>query len=290
MNIYIRSAASISPRYDAGEPDYKNLIDARALRRMSRIIRMGVAAAGDCLRAAGVKVPDAIVTGTAYGCLEDTGVFLASMLEREEQGLQPATFIQSTHNTVGAQIALILQCTGYNNTFVHRGFSFESALLDGLLLLQEGDIATVLVGAVDEITAISAAILGRFGLYRHVEAGEGAAFFLLASEPGGNDLARLEGVTTFYNPADEKEKERLILGFLAEQGVDAGSIDLVIGDTVFADKPSLGYKELCGEYPTSTGFALWLAAHKMRSGGHRRILIYNAYLGMHHSLFLLSAK
>ncbi len=259
---------------------------------MSRIIRMGVAAAGDCLRTAGIKEPDAIVTGTAYGCIEDTGVFLTNMLEREEQGLQPATFIQSTHNTVGAQIALLLQCTRYNNTFVHRGFSFENALLDALLLLQEKEAANVLVGAVDEITAVSAAILGRFGLYRHVEAGEGAAFFLLASQAQDNDLARLEGMTTFYSPADEKEKERLILGFLAEHGADPGSIDLVIGDRVpaLADTPSLGYKELCGEYPTSGSFALWLAAHKMKSGGHRRILIYNDYLGTHHSLFLLSAK
>ena len=93
---------------------------------MSRIIRMGVAAAMECLQEADVKKPDAIITGTAYGCLEDTGLFLAKMVENNEEMLTPTAFIQSTHNTVGAQVALMLSCHHYNNTFVHRGFSFES--------------------------------------------------------------------------------------------------------------------------------------------------------------------
>src|SRR6202012_5911409 len=132
--------------------------------------------------AAGVTQPDAIVTGTAYGCLEDTGLFLTSLIERKEEMLQPGAFIQSTHNTVGAQIALLLQCTRYNNTFVHRGFSFEHALLDGMMLIQEGDSRNVLVGGLDEITDASHAILSRFGLYKHGRInGEGAAFFLLSA-------------------------------------------------------------------------------------------------------------
>lgn len=36
-------------------------------------------------------------------------------------------------------------------TYVHRGLSFESALLDGMMRIWEGD-ENVLVGAIDEIT------------------------------------------------------------------------------------------------------------------------------------------
>jgi 3-oxoacyl-(acyl-carrier-protein) synthase len=227
------------------------------------------------------------------------------MIERNETTLQPATFIQSTHNTVGAQIALLLQCTRYNNTFVHRGLSFESALLDAVLLLQEGDAANVLVGSVDEITDTSHALLTRFGLYRRgTIAGEGAAFFLLANTPTENDYARLEGMTTFYKPDGPAEIQREIQSFLEAQAIDPDSIDLVItgnnGDwtndsiyrelerTTFKDTPLVPYKHLCGEYPTSTSFALWMAAGKIRAGA-RRILIYNHYLSIHHSLLLLSA-
>jgi 3-oxoacyl-[acyl-carrier-protein] synthase II len=338
MNIYIRSTACISPQHTFGaasqtpspieytgtrltciEPEYKNLLDPKLIRRMSRIIKMGVAAATACLQEAVEQHPDAIVTGTAYGCLEDTGLFLASLIERNEEMLQPATFIQSTHNTVGAQIALMLQCTRYNNTFVHRGFSFEHALLDAIMLLHEGEAANALVGGLDEITDTSHALLTRFGLYRRSPvsnldlytgrpkgtiAGEGAAFFLLTNRPAGSDIAHLQGVTTFYKPADNAEVERQILSFLAANSIDRDSIDLIItgangdytGDGIyrhlesgiFKGMPLTPYKHLCGEYPTSAAFALWMAADRIRKGA-RRILIYNHYLSVHHSLFLLSA-
>jgi 3-oxoacyl-[acyl-carrier-protein] synthase II len=330
MNIYIRSAACISPQptFDAQpswtaahpaspaeasaksarltciEPDYKTLLDAKALRRMSRIIRMGVATANDCLRQAGEKEPGAIITGTAYGCLEDTDGFLQSLIQRKEQALQPAPFIQSTHNTVGAQIALMLQCTRYNNTFVHRGASFENALLDAILLLSEGEAETVLAGAVDEITDTSHAILQRFGLYRHVPAGEGAAFFLLAGQPSSTDQARLDGITTFYKPEDAKTVEKALRSFLEQHAAkpdlvvlgangygnnDALYRELTAPGSVFAGKRLLPYKQLCGEYPTSTAFAFWMAARLLKQGGHRQILVYNHYLGIHHTAFLLSA-
>ncbi|HQW93271.1 MAG TPA: beta-ketoacyl synthase chain length factor, partial [Ferruginibacter sp.] len=138
-------------RLTAIEPDYKEFIEPKLIRRMSRIIRMGVAAAMECLQQANIKVPDAIITGTAYGCLEDTNSFLSKMVEFNEELLTPTAFIQSTHNTIGAQIGLMLQCNNYNNAFVHRGFSFESALLDGMMLLKEKDASNVLVGAIDEI-------------------------------------------------------------------------------------------------------------------------------------------
>jgi 3-oxoacyl-[acyl-carrier-protein] synthase II len=358
MNTYIRSTACISPQHTFGagpqpaapgppspqppspppaadptvtpveytgtrltciEPEYKNLLDPKLIRRMSRIIKMGVATATACLQEAGEQLPDAIVTGTAYGCLEDTGLFLTSLIERNEEMLQPATFIQSTHNTVGAQIALMLQCTRYNNTFVHRGFSFEHALLDAMMLLQEGEAANVLVGGMDEITDTSHALLTRFGLYRRSPvsnldlytgrpkgtiAGEGAAFFLLSSRPAENDHALLHDLKTFYKPANDAEVERQILAFLAANSMNPESIDLIItgangdytGDAIyrhlvsgiFKGKPLTPYKHLCGEYPTSSAFALWMAADRIRKGA-RRILIYNHYLSVHHSLFLLSA-
>jgi 3-oxoacyl-(acyl-carrier-protein) synthase len=351
MNIYLRSTSCISPQKTFGqppgsflaspvqyagtrlnsiEPDYRGLLDARLLRRMSRITRMGVAAAAACLQEAGEKEPDAIVTGTAYGCLEDTGLFLNSLLEREEGMLQPGPFIQSTHNTVGAQIALMLQCTRYNNTFVHRGLSFESALLDAVMLLQEKEAATVLVGGVDETTDISHTLLSRFGLYRRgAIAGEGASFFLLTDRPSPNDYARLEGIATFYKPGGIGEIEQEIRSFLAAQAIDPADIDLLItgrngdymGDRVYdqlegsllGSIPAVPYKHLCGEYPTSTAFAVWVAANIIREGsvpavltgktetdptmtGKRKpgkriekILVYNHYLTIHHSLFLLSA-
>lgn len=272
---------------------------------MSRIIRMGVGAAAACLRDGGVTCPDAIVTGTAYGCLGDTGIFLSKMIGQQEEMLPPTAFIQSTHNTVGGQIALLFQCHGYNNTFVHRGFSFESALLDAMLLLEEGELSNALVGAVDEITEFSHAILSRFGFYRHTRAGEGAAFFLLTNRPTGA-WAALQGLETFYKPKDTGEIEDRIRAFLDVRSVAVSDLDLVImgnnGDQVsdgiyeklssslFRGSSMMPYKDICGEYPTSASFALWLAADIVKTGAipARKILIYNHYQGIYHSLMLVS--
>ena len=316
------------------EPDYKDYIDVKLIRRMSRIIRMGVAAATECLREANISKPDAIITGTAYGCLDDTGSFLTKMVEFKEELLTPTAFIQSTHNTIGAQIGLMLQCNNYNNAFVHRGFSFESALMDAMMLMKENAAENVLVGAVDEITNISHAILNRMGLYKQgtfsnrdlykintkgTIAGEGASFFLLANEASDTDYAKLDGLTTIYKPQSTKEIEQQVLSFLEKQSVSLNDIDLIItgrnGDhgsdtlfdeldeSIFKGKDSVNYKHLCGDYPTSTGFALWLAANIIKSGTipdalnytgsksdkPKRILIYNHYQNIHHSLLLLSA-
>jgi len=347
--MYIRATGNISPQKTFGqasfltepvaytgnrltciEPDYKEIIDVKLIRRMSRIIKMGVAAAMECLRHAGVA-PDAVVTGTAYGCLQDTEVFLTRIVENKEEMLTPTAFIQSTHNTVGAQIALMLQCHQYNNTFVHRGLSFESALLDSKMLLLENPDAHILAGAVDETTDTSHTLLSRMGLYRQdpvsspdlfatpsrgTIAGEGAAFFLLSAGPSATDIARLDAVTTFYNPGNIRETERSISSFLASQSIRISDIDLIItgrnGDekndriydqlqqSALKGPLSVNYKHLCGEYPTSTAFALWLAANSLKEGrlptdigvpraSIRRILIYNHSHNRHHSLLLVSA-
>lgn len=319
-------------RLPCAEPDYKEIIDIKLIRRMSRIIKMGVAAAMECLQEAGVSKPDAIVTGTAYGCLDDTGHFITKMVENNEELLTPTAFIQSTHNTIGAQIGLMLQCNNYNNAFVHRGFSFESALIDAIMLLKEKDATNVLVGGIDEITDISHAILSRLGLYKAEDisnldlfsspskgtiAGEGSAFFLLASEPAATDYAKLDAITTFYKPAGLQETAQNINSFLAAHFLTAANIDLLIcgrngdmkndklynelQDTVFSNMQTVNFKHLCGEYPTATAFAMWLAAniiktnslpaalHSVATGEIKRVLIYNNYLGIHHSLVLLSA-
>ena len=346
--MYIRSAGNISAQHTFGdvpfltqpveyssvrlnciEPDYKDIIDPRMIRRMSRIIRMGVAAAMKCLQQGDVKVPDAIVTGTAYGCLQDTDVFLSKMVEQDESLLTPTAFIQSTHNTIGAQIGLMLSSNNYNNAFVHRGFSFESALLDGHMYIMENPGATVLIGAIDETTDTSHAILKRFGLYKSEPvasfslyknkskgtiAGEGASFFLLSDTAAANDLAKLDGYHTFYKPTDTHAVKSQITDFLHRHQLTMADIDLVItgnnGDeendavydqleqSLFNSNTIAKYKHLCGEYPTAISFAVWLAAKIINTGtipatlfignnttSPKRILIYNHYEQIHHSLW-----
>jgi 3-oxoacyl-[acyl-carrier-protein] synthase II len=321
-------------RLRCAEPDYRQLIDIKYIRRMSRIIKIGVAAALECLQEARLTSPDAIITGTAYGCLEDTGIFMKKLVENNEELLTPTAFIQSTHNTIGAQIALILSCHQYNNTFVHSGFSFETALLDAMLLLKENEASNVLVGAADEITDYSHAILSRFGLYKNklrsnvdlykdhskgTIAGEGASFFVLSNQSSETDYAVLDAITTFYKPLHTVAIKEYIKEFLEKNATSIEDIDLVINGRngnakedeayknlsagIFSDTMQISYKHLCGEYPTATSFALWAAANILKNNSLpvafgnqknpgkniKKILIYNHYMQVHHSLFLITA-
>lgn len=338
MKVYIRSTGNISPQHSLDtdafflsretteydyfksiEPDYDNYVDNKMIRRMSRIIKMGVAASLTCLRNAEVENPAAILTATAYGCLEDSSAFLRRMIEYEEKLLSPTAFIQSTHNTVGSQIALLLKCHNYNNTIVHNAFSFENALTESRLLLQEG-IGPVLVGAIDEITNDLHTILSRFGLYRKPVgstgniAGEGAAFFLLDKDPGKGYLAVLKGLRMIYRPENEESIHRSIADFLDENKTTMDEIDLVLTshtgnikqdeldnrllDSVYYGKSSFPFKSLCGDYPTASGFALWMAVVILKEqivpfwmkGTHtrlRNILIHNHSGNTHHSFILI---
>ena len=342
MKAYIRSSACISPQNTFGddnclkaiEPDYKEFIDPKSLRRMSHIIKMGVAAAMKCLKNGNTEMPGAIITGTAYGCLEDTITFLTQLIRQDEEMLPPTAFIQSTHNTVAAQIALMLKCHQYNTTYVHKGISFESALLDAMMLLQENEADNILLGGIDEITDTSFKVLSRLGLFKRLPVsnldlfatkskgtigGEGAAFFLLTNKDSANNLAEILALKTFYKPTGLEDIEKRVKAFLSENSLIMDDIELVIngrsGDTVhddiydqlngsiFKNVAVANYKHLSGEYPTSVAFALWIAASISNNKtipvemperasniiAPRRILIYNHYQQIYHSLILVSA-
>jgi len=348
MKVYIRSSACVSPqntfnstgfltdiiestgtRLKAIDPDYKQFIDPKQIRRMSHVIKMGIAAAKSCLTQAGVEMPGAIITGTAFGCMSDTVTFLTRIVEQNEEMLPPTAFIQSTHNTVAAQIALLLQCHNYNSTFVHKGISFESALFDAMMLLNEQEADNILVGGTEEMVDESFTVLTRLGLYKRQPlsnlelyntptngtiGGEGAAFVLLTSEESPDNMAQLTGLKLLYNP---KSIEAGIVDFLKLHELSVGDIDLIItgknGDlrndsvykdlenSIFINKAFANYKHLCGEYPTSSSFALWMASNIVKIGvipeivkegnfelaSPKKVLIYNHYQGKYHSLMLV---
>lgn len=295
--VYINSIGGISPSMaqkgyeNVGEPDYKEFIqDAGLRRRMSRIIRMGVSSALMCLKkaqetGAGIESLDGIITGTGWGCLSDTEKFLISILENNERMLNPTSFIQSTSNTIGAQVALLIEEKSYNNTFVHGGTSFEASLLDAFLKLQEENSTNILVGGFDEMTPTKNHLLERMGVWRSSSPGEGAHFFLLSSTFKKSSIAEVIYVKTFPKEFVVKSIEELN-HFLSFYGLNYDNIDKVIcGEgnmsSILKDYnvPVVNFKELCGEYPTASAFALWLACGIFDSDREvNRILIVNKHL------------
>lgn len=286
------------------EPDYTQYFDVRQLRRMSRIIRMGIAAGMDALHEASLQVPDGIITGTGYGCLDDTGIFLSKLVENREQALNPTPFIQSTHNTIGSQLALLLQCQGYNQTYTQRALSFENALTDAWMTLEEDPTQRLLTGAADEITAVSHDILRRFNLFRRNNEsslnlfkspapgtlnGEGAVYFLLSGIPQPGAV-RVDGVQSFYK-ITTSDLEKGITFFLQSHSCLAHDIDVVFsgecGDedldaTLQAIVPHkfpkatyAVFKHLTGEFPTASAVAMTIACRTIQAASVPDVVIRN---------------
>ena len=307
------------------EPDYSPFFDAGAMRRMSRLSKFATASAIIALRDAGITVPDAITTGTGFGLLENSGKFLKSVIEQKEAVVSPTNFIQSTHNTIGGAIALMAGCHGPNNTFSQRGSSFESALIESSMLMKEGSYANILTGAFDELTDYSLAIMERLHLLRSKEdnatqtgviAGEGASFFVLSKNKEQSSYCRLIDTEVFFNHATTDVSSSL-LSFLQRNNLTPDAIDIVlsgetsdkvrdesftsINESLFPNKTIIAYKDLCGEYMTSSSFALWLAAKMIKtdsipellntndlSTSPKNILIHNSYKGTH--TFILTGR
>jgi len=290
----------------AVSPDYKSFIPPMALRRMSKAIRMGLTSAKISLKQAGITKPDAIITGTGEGCKQDTEKFLEAILKQGENLLTPTAFIQSTHNTIGGQLAQNLKCTGYNVTYTHNSASFESALMDAqLLFLENREINSVLVGGVDELSKKMTSFMyldyqlkeeeiSNPDLLKSDSSGsitsEGAHFFSISKDKSENTYAELIDVSVFQAKTSGDVPEK-ILKVLKLNNYTIEDIDLVIlgnnGDNrfdhfynnlqhgLFSKKTQLAYKHLTGDYKTVSGYAVWLACKIFKTGSIPEILKLN---------------
>jgi hypothetical protein len=328
--LYIHQTSCISPQegldsprgpvnnlLKAVEPRYEG-IPGNVLRRMSKSVRMGIGAALPLL----THFPDGILIGTGYGGMEDSIRFLNQIMEYGEGILTPGTFVQSTANAIASQLGLLQHNRGYNITFVNRGLSFESALLDAGMLAREHPGSSWLVGGVDEISDHHYRFEHAEGWYKQDDftgkdlymshspgtiAGEGAAVFLVNDQPKGA-LAQIRKIA-LLGGTDEDAVRSALTGLL-----DGERPDLLLsgenGDSRALNwyriaeslvGPGTGivrFKHLCGESPTASAFALWLAcnlpaglpAHLLKRSpdrAPRHILFYNNYKFTQHSLILL---
>lgn len=132
--------------------EIKNYVKPLEARRMGRLMKSSLLASYKVLEKAGVSCPDAIITGTSLGCLENSEKLLDALADEGEETMSPTLFMQSTHNTIGSNIAIRLKCHGYNLTYSHNAESLRWALHDAEMLISTGVVNTVLVGMHDEST------------------------------------------------------------------------------------------------------------------------------------------
>lgn len=272
------------------EPDYMEFIPKGLLRRMGKAVRMGVGA-GLPLVKNNTDI-DGVLIGTANGGLEDCIKFLNQIVEYDEGTLTPTNFVQSTPNAVAGQLALMGGNRGYNITYTNGGTSFENALLDALLLFEEGTNKKLLIGGIEEISDYNYNIDSLSNKFKSeliedrdllssntpgTVCGEGAALFVVENE-ADNYLAQILDVAQITYP-NEEDITQCLIEMLNRHDLKLTDIDtLMLGyngdinhnswyeyleDSLLVNSNSFSFKNLIGDYRTCTSFATWLAAHML---------------------------
>ncbi|MDE6526992.1 MAG: beta-ketoacyl synthase chain length factor [Muribaculaceae bacterium] len=261
------------------EPDTKGLIVPSEARRMSKILKRTVCTAITALNNSDVQQPDAIITGTGMGCMENSEKFLIDMSRFGENCLKPTLFMQSTHNTISSLIAIILKCHGYNSTYSHKGISFESALLDAWLQIRRGDISNALTGSHDEVTPFMALVMQR----THPEysfVSETSMSAVLTSRPGERNICEVASVEILYRPDIDLLADRLaddsalMLGVNGNEANDAPYTQLL---ELLGHTPALlQYKNIFGENFSSPAMAFYAAATLLGGAAVPQHMLYGA--------------
>ena len=287
------------------DPSYKDYVSPIEARRMGKILKRAVATSKEALSSSGLAAVDAIITGTGYGCIENTEFFLDALSNEGEQLLKPTYFMQSTHNTISSLVAIQTKNHGYNVTYAHKSISFDSALQDAWWQFKLGKINSALVGGHDEMTETFYHILKKGGVMGHDEerCGEAAVSVVLSRklvsqviEPvempsrdqsalrqvqGPQPLCKLTGFTMLHQPTVNALTDA-VANMLQSAGKRLVDVDFILTGIsgnrendkayleetkmLFGDKPLLKYKHLFGESFTASGLGFYVAAQCLKTG------------------------
>ena len=294
------------------DPSFKDYISPIEARRMGKILKRAIATSKEAIKTSGLETVDAIITGTGYGCIENTEFFLDALSKDGEQMLSPTYFMQSTHNTISSIVAIQTKNHGYNVTYAHKGTSFDSAMQDAVLQLRLGKINSALIGGHDEMTPTFYNILKKGGMMGHDDemCGE-AAVSVVVGTKNDNYLCKILDFKMLHKPTMEKLKavaaefkaDFILTGISGNHKSDKAY--LTDAKELWGDAKLLKYKHLFGESFTSSGLGFYVAAQCLKAGNipahlfvnpkditdkkPSKILIFNHSDGTNYSLTLLEA-
>ncbi len=293
----------------AVDPDFKQFISAGDARRMGKLLKRALATSLSALQEGGIENPDAIITGTGFGSIENTELFLDALVREGEQLLKPTQFMQSTHNTASSLIGIHTHCHGYNSTYSQKGFSFDSALYDAWMQFRIGRIASALVGSHDEMSPVFSGFVRKAGHVKEGEICSEAAVSVLMAESGDNAYCTLDGVKLLDSPSEDTLRQ--VLADMTAGGIDAvmtgksgnAENDSWYGflDAMLPGIPQLRYKPLFGVNFSSSATGFYASACCLKKGGlpavlsasgkaidcSKGILVVNVVEGRHYSFALL---
>ncbi len=262
----------------------EGFMSKRELRRADHFSRLALLGACLALEDAGqlegAKNRLGVIIATGYGPTRTTFTFLNSVINDGDALASPTHFSSSVHNAAAAYLSMLLNITGPCLTVSQFEMSFGSALLTAKQWLLEKRVDTVLLGAVDEYCDVLGYCWWRYfngyseGEMRPLDfsaqtalPGEGAAFFVLSDEAGGQfeeSNVCIHDVSMgsiqdpgFFLPTDAP----LFLGADGHRQCGKGYEAILTKQHTVA-----AYSPLYGSLPTGQGLDMAVAALSLKTG------------------------
>lgn len=193
--------------------------------------------------------------------------------------------MQSTHNTISSLIAIILKCHGYNNTYSHKGISFESSLFDAWIQIKSGMIRNALVGAHDEVTPFMDLVMER----THPEyslVSEASVSTIVTNTKSDRNLCEISDVRLLHRPEysdlatllNPEEDGIILLGLNGNSLNDEPYEELV--RTLSYNPHILQYKNIFGDNFSASALAFYAASTIMKRQEIPSLMLWNAEVAL----------
>ncbi len=262
------------------DPDFKQFISAGEARRMGKLLKRALATSLSALSEGGIEHPDAVITGTGFGSVENTELFLDAMVREGESLLKPTQFMQSTHNTTSSLISIHTKSHGYNSTYSQKHLSFDSALYDAWLQFRLERIHSALIGGHDEMSTVFHSFMRKAGFLSDRDiCSEAAVSVLLSDESSEKTLCTLGGVWIKNRPTSDEICVQ-IRKMLEENGLNPENVGVVMtgmngseadADYAFLDEvlpqaEKLRYKPLFGDCFSAPALGVYASCQCLAKG------------------------
>ena len=141
----------LAAEVDDGE--LMSLLDADAVRRLSRICRMALAACRLAAAEAGIEggARLGLAVGSEYGDFRSGAEFFSGFLRRGPGGLSPMIFPNTVMNSMAAVVAIAVGAKAPSVTLNQATVAGDLAVVRAAALIASGRADAVLAGGVDEI-------------------------------------------------------------------------------------------------------------------------------------------
>lgn len=168
-----------------------DIISKGQVRRMSSASRNAISMCHELWPLGNQHKPFSFHIGTGLAMIQDTEKFLHAIIAYNEESVSPTQFIQSTHNTIGGQLALLYNSHAHNMTFSQGITSYLDAYKDAQYMANDFPNEDILCGAIDEINELAGKIYKAQNTQLNNIYTEGGAFFHLRKNANNDSIIEI---------------------------------------------------------------------------------------------------